>query len=102
MALEMIRQKDGVRFHRSDGEVESTVTLFADDDEPTLVTKMRRIIALCEGPLALEFTPDLSGRTYGPGGTSVVGNGWAALAQPPELPDRLKGEVELIGKEEQG
>lgn len=41
-----------VRFEWTDGEVESTVSLIPGDDEATLVRKLKRIVALVEGPLA--------------------------------------------------
>lgn len=93
-----------VRFEWTDDDVESVVTLSSEDDEGTIIRKMRRIIALVEG----EQEPNVSPLPH-PVAAAVrkayglppvepppqTGNGWAAYA-PPEVPAHLEGEVELI------
>lgn len=91
-----------VRFEWTDDDVESVVTLSSEDDEATLLRKLKRVIALVEGqqarPVVAGFDPAAPGVvafadavTGGP--PPVTGNGWAAM---PEVPPRLQGEVELI------
>jgi len=91
-----------VRFEWVDDDAEWVVTLSSEDDEPTLVRKLKRIVALVEGGQAeaLDVVPPLPrgvanalDRAYE--GT-VAANGWAAAFQAPALPERLQGEVELI------
>lgn len=64
-----LKNKTPVKFEWNDGEVESSVTLQVDDDQETLVSKLKRVIHLVEG------TPDLPVRVPG-----------AALAWPTEIP----------------
>lgn len=89
-----------VRFEWTDDDVESVVTLSSEDDEATLLRKLKRVIALVEGgqePRAM-LAPLPVGPSVMPGPVTVevppvTGNGWAAM---PEVPPRLQGEVELI------
>lgn len=91
-----------VRFEFVDDDVESVVTLSSDDDEAILVRKMRRLIELVEvhqGQEGNAALMPLAERMTAPAVTFVPPaptNGWAAAYGPPALPDRLKGEVELI------
>lgn len=95
MPLEMKRAKDGVRFEFADGEAETTVTLLPEDDQDTLVRKLRRIIALTEGEQPQEWRPIFQS----PAGDTIsvpvrtapeappmlgeeqIGNGWATYAE---------------------
>ncbi|WP_413114796.1 hypothetical protein ACK1X7_07260 [Streptomyces sp. CY1] len=93
MALTLTIGRGQVRVDTGD---DVTVTLRPTDDEPTLIRKFRRIIDLAGGESA-----DVSPEPASPGrivAAAPVGNGWAAMA-PPELPDRLQGEVEIIEPE---
>ncbi|MDP9611532.1 hypothetical protein [Streptomyces demainii] len=91
MALTLTIGRGQVRVDTGD---DVTVTLKPTDDEPTLVRKFRRIINLAGGESAA-----VSPESASPAAPAApVGNGWAAMA-PPELPDRLKGEVEMIEPE---
>lgn len=92
-----------VRFEWADEEVESVVSVSPQDDQETIVRKLKRVLALVEGEPEPR-SPFLAGWTKqvtAPESTFPPGNGWAAMAAP-ELPDRLQGEVELIqpGEEE--
>ncbi|GAA4891055.1 hypothetical protein ACFPM3_20305 [Streptomyces coeruleoprunus] len=96
-----------VRFELTDEDAETVVTLSSDDDQETLVRKLRRVIALVEGePSGPQSTFLVDGslnpavKTYGPvvgtGALPQPTNGWAAMYGPPALPERLEGEVELV------
>ncbi|MFK4187285.1 hypothetical protein ACI2L4_25230 [Streptomyces sparsogenes] len=93
MALTLTIGRGQVRVDTGD---DVTVTLRPTDDEPTLIRKLRRIIDLAEGASAVVSSVPAS-PDHGVA-AAPVGNGWAAMA-PPELPDRLRGEVELIESE---
>ena len=85
-----------VRFEWTDDDVESVVTLSSEDDEASLLRKLKRVIALVEGeqaalPPGAPLYAFADAVTGGP--PPVTGNGWAAM---PEVPPRLQGEVELI------
>lgn len=109
-----LRVTKPVRVEWSDGDMETTVVLDPGDDQETLVRKLRKVLALVEGgqgKAALEkYTQALrqvEESTRPQGGDALTGavaaqpgNGWKALYEPPEVPERLKGEVELIGEEE--
>jgi hypothetical protein len=87
------------RFEWVDDDVESVVTLSSEDDEATLVRKLKRIVALVEGGQAQPTIKGWTGPVQGPevsGGDVLPTNGWAASYGPPALPERLQGEVELI------
>lgn len=97
------------RFEWVDDDVESVVTLSSEDDQETLVRKLKRIVALVEGPepRAVPVPPPWSAAdaaAQGAGKGTQTGNGWASFAAtaPPELPARLEGEVELIKPGEEG
>jgi hypothetical protein len=101
MTLVMKTQSRGVvRFEWSDEDAETTISIEAQDDDATMIRKLKRVIALVEGEQApaSRRVPD----AYDRGVASVMdalppqtGNGWAAYA-PPEVPEHLQGEVELI------
>lgn len=89
-----------VRFEWVDDDVESVVTLSSEDDEATLVRKLKRIIELVEVQQAQEGNAALMRIGIDPAGDAVVAvqqptNGWAAYAAP-EIPEHLKGEIELV------
>jgi len=97
------------RFEWVDDDAEWVVTLSSEDDEPTLVRKLKRIVALVEGEQGQVVTrrvrtdvqaiKDWPGPAQGPdvsGGDVQPTNGWTATYAAPALPERLQGEVELI------
>lgn len=90
--LTMKRGRDCVKFEVVDGEVESVVTLLPEDDEETLLRKMKRVIALVESE-----APRLAPRLGEPPFLTEVVPGERARAtmEPPEIPERLKGQVEM-------
>lgn len=99
------------RFEWVDDDVESVVTLSSEDDQETLVRKLKRIVTLVEGESVglapAHVLPPRMGEIGHYGGVDIApqtGNGWAAFAAtaPPELPARLEGEVELINPGEGG
>lgn len=90
MALTLTIGRGQVRVDTGD---DVTVTLRPTDDEPTLIRKFRRIIDLAAAVSSEPASPDHVVAAV------PVGNGWAAMA-PPGLPDRLRGEVELIEPED--
>lgn len=117
MTLTMKPGKTPVIFEYDDGVVSSSVKLLPADDEATLIAKLRRVIALAaEGRALTDFPqaelranvlsaprpvdaghPDHGAMAAVPPGAVTVTNGWAAYAaQAPEIPERLRGEVELI------
>lgn len=91
MALTLTIGRGQVRVDTGD---DVTVTLRPTDDEATLIRKLRRIIDLA-GDDSAAVSPEPAASTAA---VALVGNGWAAMA-PPALPDRLKGEVEMIEPE---
>lgn len=98
--LSMHRGKGTVRFEWTDDVVQSSVTLLAEDDEPTIVSKLKRVIALAEGDHAPRPTiAGWTGEVQGPkvsGGDVLSGNGWVAASAmtPPVVPEGA--EYELI------
>jgi hypothetical protein len=101
MALVMKLGRAAVRFEWSDGEVESTVTVAFKDDQEVLVRKLKRVIALVEGSAqALQQWVAEQAPTAVPLGTEYKA-AKAAVLEPPVLPVRLKGSVELEGAEPQ-
>lgn len=89
MALTLTMGRSTASFDTGDDVV---VTVRTTDDAATLIRKLRRIIALSGDEVA---TAELASPDHA-AAAAPVGNGWAAMA-PPELPDRLRGEVEMIG-----
>lgn len=94
-----------VRFELVDDEQETTITLSSDDDQETICRKLRRVLSLTEPEMeepaptheqvwvGKDLTP--SGYVDGAKIEPRPGNGWAKYAKP-EVPERLKGEVEMI------
>lgn len=101
--------KGAVRFSWADEAMEALFTLNPGDSEEELVSKLQRMLEFVQARhtplpqripgLALEMAQMTS-----PAPAPTVGNGWASVVPPapPELPERLQGEVELYGSEEQG
>jgi len=92
--------KTGLRFEYTDDDAETVVSIDKSDDETDTVRKLKRVIALVEGGEAAEAPP--TGPYRQPKYPALEAlppqptNGWQATYGPPALPDRLKGEVELI------
>ncbi|MFC5799104.1 hypothetical protein [Streptomyces formicae] len=95
--------RGAARFELVDDDAETVVTITEQDDAESILRKMRRVIALVEGEQAppsapaYVFTP---GPSVMPGPVTVdaslqSSNGWAAFV-PPEVPERLQGEIELM------
>ena len=107
MALRLT-SKGNVRFSWADGQgMEALWAISPDDSEAELLSKMKRIVAFVEGqsdkPALPERIPGMALGMTQEAHPAPPGNGWAAVVPPkvPELPDRLQGEVELYGPEEQ-
>lgn len=88
MALEMRATGKAVRFEYHDDEASTVVVLSPDEDQEVLVRKLRRVIALVEGVPRITYPTDVR-EFLGP--QKAVGR---ALERP-EIPEHLKGEVEL-------
>lgn len=100
LTMKMFRTR--VEFEWDDQEVNSTVTISDQDDQDSVIRKLKRVIALVEGeqaeprlnvtkyptmrPVAAERMADEAPPT----------NGWAAAYGPPKVPEHLEGEVELV------
>jgi hypothetical protein len=97
------------RFEYTDGSMEVSWTVDASLADDELVERLRSIVAFMDAQTGKEPLPQrIPGMALGMAQTAhppmqeaapAVGNGWAAMAAP-ELPDRLKGEVEMIPPEE--
>lgn len=99
MALKLT-SKGAVRLVWADDTMEAQWALKPDDSEEELIRKMKLIVGFVEArgvPLP-ERIPGMAlgmAQTAHPALEPAVGNGWAAMA-PPEIPERLQGEVEMI------
>lgn len=82
MTLTMRRGRTGVRFEFTDGEVESSVTLLPEDDEATLVRKLRRVVELVEGDLP------------------PVGQGGKVVTLPSSVPPPAPAEFPQLGEKQ--
>ncbi|MFD6250283.1 hypothetical protein [Streptomyces roseolus] len=107
MTLTLRPTKTGLRFEYTDDDAETVVSIDKADTEADTVRKLKRVIALVEGeqgappPGVPEYGVLRPGKTLSPHGTEAVPqtpptNGWEAAYAPPALPERLKGEVELV------
>lgn len=110
MTLHARLARGAAKFELTDEEAETVVTITEQDDQGSIIRKMRRIIALVEGEQAdpqgmfapggrwqgEEPTPQLR---YVDAAPVQTGNGWAALA-PPTIPEGA--DYERIPPEEQG
>lgn len=98
--------KNGCRFEIADEDSETIVSLSTEDDEQTLLRKLHRVTRVVAERTAIPLRPPLPVREpwdeqpvsppdFGP--TPATSGGWH---KAPELPERLKGEVELIDRSE--
>jgi hypothetical protein len=122
MALKLKATAKAAKFEYADGRMTVSWDVDASLTDDELVDELRRIVTFYDAQTGKEPLPErIPGMALGMAQTQypapdlppgvpaygvqpTVGNGWAALAQeaPPELPERLQGEVELIPPEEQG
>lgn len=89
-----------VRFVVTDDDCESSVALAKGDAQEDVMRKLAKVLHLLGSPAAPPPPPAYAQvQAPEPGPPPVTGNTWARYA---EVPDRLKGEVELIeeGEEE--
>lgn len=117
--LKFVAGRNAVKFHHKDEAMTVAWDLDASLEGDELLEALRRIVAFMDAQTGKEPLPQrIPGMALGmaqtqypaPGVAELRGlepstaNGWAALAQeaPPELPERLQGEVEFIPPEEQG
>lgn len=100
MTLVMRTAKGAVSFEWSDEDAETVVKIEPTDADEVMVRKLKRVIALAAGeqpqplPVVESFPPEP--RALISAEPVQTGNGWAAAFAPPEVPERLQGEVELI------
>lgn len=105
MALKLT-SKNAVRFSWADDSMEALFTLNPSDSEEELTDKLRRMLVFVEERRKPPLPERIPGMALGmaqeayPAPEPVTGNGWAAMA-PPDIPERLQGEVELIPPGEQ-
>jgi hypothetical protein len=111
MALKLKSTAKAAKFEYADGRMTVSWDVDASLTDDELVDELRRIVTFYDAQTGKEPLPErLPGFALGMAQTAhppmepAVGNGWAALAQeaPPEIPDRLQGEVELIPPGEEG
>lgn len=102
MTLMMKTQSRGVvHFEWSDEDAETKISIEHTDPDEVMVRKLKRVIALVEGgqapkPAIAGWTGEVQSPAVSAGDVPMqTGNGWAAYA-PPEVPEHLQGEVELI------
>lgn len=99
MTLMLKLTRAAARFELTDDDAETVVSITEQDDQDTLLRKLKRVVALVEG----ERAPRLH---VLPPGTEVIhmdppvqtGNGWAAMA-PPEIPEGADYELIPPGEE---
>lgn len=103
MTLVLKLTRDMAKFEVSDDDAETVVAITVNDDQDALLRKLKRVIALVEGeaPPTLVLPPPAVVRSVMDAKMPAdreaqTGNGWAAAYGPPEVPERLQGEVELI------
>lgn len=111
MALHLKSTARAARFEYEEGKMTVSWVVDASLADDELVEELRRIVAFYDAQTGKEPLPQ---RTPGLAleqaqyvhqvPEPAVGNGWAAMAREPvpEIPEHLKGEVELIPPEEQG
>lgn len=103
MTLALTAARGSVTFTYTDDNMTASWTVKAEDGEEKLISTMKKVITFVEGE---EERPELPRRTPGLAlemtqmtSPRPPGNGWAAMA-PPDIPERLQGEVEMIGEGE--
>lgn len=88
-----------VRFELVDDESETIITVSPEDDQETICRKLRKVLSLAEPELAPQTAREKIGLDMPKYmETTTVGqpaNGWKRY-EAPQVPDRLKGDVELI------
>lgn len=106
MTLHLKPSSKAAKFEYADGRMTVSWDVDASLADDELVEELRRIVAFYDAQTGKEPLPQrIPGMALGMAQTAhppmqpTVGNGWAAMAAP-ELPDRLKGEVEMIPPEE--
>jgi succinyl-CoA synthetase alpha subunit len=113
MTLELKLTRVLARFEFNDEDAETVVTVSENDDQEALLRKLKRVVALVEGETAVDGIPmkragTLAGAPVlqvgpypiGQGPTpEQVGNGWAAVYGPPEVPEGADYELIPPGEE---
>lgn len=106
MTLKMTVGRSAVKFHHKDGAMTAAWDVEPSLEGDELLDLLRSIVRFMEAQTGREPLPErIPGMALGmaqeayPAPEPVTGNGWAAMA-PPEIPERLQGEVELIPPEE--
>lgn len=104
MTLALTAVRGSVTFTYTDDNMTASWTVKAEDGEEKLISTMKKVITFVEGeeerPALPVRTPGLALEMAQMTSSRPPGNGWAAMA-PPEIPEHLQGEVELIPPEEQ-
>lgn len=118
MTLHLKSTAKAAKFEYADGRMTVSWDVDASLTDDELVDELRRIVSFYDAQTGKEPLPQrIPGMALGMAQTQypapvdpdapvpytpvVTGNGWAAMA-PPEIPEHLRGEVELIPPEEQG
>jgi hypothetical protein len=107
-----LTSKGNVRFSWVDEAMEALFNLNPGDSEEELLSKLQRMLEFVQARrtplpqrvpgLALEQAQTMQDIQREAMGLPAQGNGWAAAAAAPDLPEDRKGEWEMIPKEEQG
>lgn len=92
--------KSGVKFEWSDDDSETVVTLDKSDDDETMVRKLRKVLSLAEPEDVAHPPRDKVGDVFRDAAKRSASyqqpaNGWKKY-EAPQVPDRLKGDVEMI------
>lgn len=103
MTLSLTIGRDSFKICHREGARTTVWDVSKNDSEETIVQTFKDVIAFVEGGQAqgwIEEALPRPGKTLSPHGTEVVPqvqptNGWAAYAAP-EIPEHLKGEIELV------
>jgi hypothetical protein len=91
--------RTGVTFELTDDDSETSVKLLLEDSKEVLIRKMRKVLSLAEpNDEKLARALEVSGRGLPDPKDKPRALGWGR----PDLPDRLKNEVELIQPGEEG
>ncbi len=110
MTLHLKATTRAARFEYTDGSMDVSWTVDASLEDDELIDRLRRIVAFYDAQAGREPLPErIPGMALGmaqtahpaPSEYQPPANGWAAMAQQPDIPERLQGEVELYGPEEQ-
>lgn len=108
MTLKLKSTARAARFEYEEGKMTVSWVVDASLTDDELVEELRRIVAFYDAQTGREPLPqrtpgvalEMAQMTHPAPAPAQPANGWAAMAQP-ELPERLQGEVELYGPEEQ-